>query len=159
MGADDNWDDLGVRYPFTFGEDEPGYHDILVLASRDFVHHSSENIAPVGTVCPRCGADMGYEPDERTFVVPIELGPRIRATCPPCEISFHPSAQRVELRDGYTGQHAGLLAGGAVFRFAVMVDCSKGWPRGKGAPSIHPDFLRLVEETIGARCVSVGDFY
>jgi hypothetical protein len=156
---DGDWDDLDVRYPFTFGEDEPGYHDVIVLASRDFIHHSSENIDPVETACARCGADLGYEPDDRLFVVAADFHARIRARCPGCGAPFHPSAQRVEIRDGYTTSHAGLLAGGAAFRFAVVVDCSKGWPRGKGAPALHADLLRLCEETIGARCVSAGDFY
>lgn len=159
--ADEGFSDLDLPYPLAYGEDEPGYHDIWVYASRDFVWHLGD-----GAIACACGAALAYSV-ERGTIAPIDLEERIRSTCPACAAPF----------DGDLGDAEGIA-----FRFAVVVDCGKGWPLagragtglaplaaqggpvlrsayGDPAPPLHSAFSTMVEESLGARFDSVPEFY
>lgn len=56
--------------------------------------------------------------------------------------------------------------GGAVSRFAIVVDCGKAFEvemdEVSGEPisvRAHPQFVRLCEEALGTELYEVGDFY
>ena len=158
---DEGFSDLDLPYPLAYGEDEPGYHDILVYASRDFVWHLG-----YGDVACACGAPLAYTVGRGT-IAPIDLEERIRSMCPACTAPF----------GGDLGDAEGIA-----FRFAVVVDCGKGWPLvgragaglspvaaldgpvlrsayGDPAPPIRRAFSTMVEESVGAPFESVPDFY
>ena len=107
VSADEPFADLGMPYPLAYGEDEEGYHDIFIYAARDFVCYPGHT-----DIRCTCGALLSYAVDPAT-ITPIELESRVRSVCALC-------AKRFE----------GHVDGGEdlAFRFAVVVDCGKGWP-------------------------------
>jgi hypothetical protein len=146
----DTFEEAGIPYPFTFGADDTTYHDLVIHLAHDFVHHSSEMIDPIDTRCA-CGQDLGYDRDGA-----IRYDPRIYAMCPWCGQAFD-ATRRTTYRDGWTGAHGTIL--GAAYRFAVIVDCGKGWPHERHPIAVAPRFLTLVEESFGERFDDFGDFY
>lgn len=105
--GDGNWPDAGMPYPLAYGEDEDGgYHDIVIYAARDFVVTDDW----VDDSCA-CGTALGYEVARGTLA-PIDMERRVRSVCSECSQPFSGS-------DG---------GDGIAFRFAVVVDCGKGWP-------------------------------
>lgn len=158
--GDEGFDGAAIAYPFAAGEDESGYHDVVIHASRDFVHHASESMDPIDTLCT-CGQDLAYQPDPYNLDVwlAIRHEERIRARCPRCASPFNPSQRRSSRRDSGTGKPLPPLAGGGAYRFALLVDCGKGWPRDCGPIAIAPAFLDTCATTLGARLVDFGEFY
>jgi hypothetical protein len=181
----EGWEDEGLPYPLAYGEDEPGYHDILVYASRDFLTTTWPNLS-----CP-CGASLHYEVP-RGLLAPVDHERRVRSACGACRRST-----RIEGNDDI------------LFRFAVVVDLGKGWPvarrvgepagmvrameaagyevtnppaprerapedlesspeydtnvlrsaYGDPAPPIADAFLKVVQDTLGIEIDSVPEFY
>ncbi|APR78263.1 Hypothetical protein A7982_03610 [Minicystis rosea] len=179
VGADD-WEEAGLRYPFAYGDDEPGYHTYRILAARDFVRHGAFERGDTrcghnGGSRPRCETDLAYTIDETRVAAPIDgvhYLDRIQRICPTCGNAFDPSSRAAYDVD------AGVSV---IFRFAVVIDCHKGWPRGSGeespeqhasfrgqparsvygdpAPAIAPAFMKAVEESIGTAFYSVPNFF
>jgi hypothetical protein len=108
----EDWVALGMPYPFDRGADEPGYHDVVIGASRDFVRPLFGDAEPCFCIC---GTDLSYAIDERKVVAPIETEGRVRSACLGCGASFDPN--RADTRER------------AIHRFSVAVDCQEGWPR------------------------------
>ncbi len=181
----EGWADEGLPYPLAYGEDEPGYHDILIYAARDFLTATSPNLS-----CP-CGAPLHYEVP-RGLLASVDLEHRVRSACGAC-------ARPTTIE----GSHDIL------FRFAILVDFAKGWPvarrageptgilkameaagyevtnppaprqrapedlasspaydanvlrspYGDPAPPIADAFLKVVEETLGIEIDSIPEFY
>ncbi len=158
--VDDAFDDTDIAYPFAAGADESGYHDIVIHASRDFIHHTSENTAPLDTLC-ECGEELAYFPDpvDHTLWLAIRFESRIRARCPRCKSAFDPSMRMGCRSDGYTGQPLAPLAGGGAYRFAIIVDCGKGWPRDCGRITLQPAFLNACSAVLATPLVDFGEFY
>jgi hypothetical protein len=158
--GDDPFDETDVAYPFAAGANESGYHDIVIHASQDFIHHMSENTDPIDTLCA-CGEDLAYDPDPtlRTPWLAIRFESRIRARCPRCEAAFDPSRRGGGRTDGYTGKPLPALAGGGAYRSAIIVDCGKGWPRDCGRIAIHPAFRDACAAALGTPLVDFGEFY
>lgn len=156
----DSFEHMGVRYPFTFGADKPLYHAIEIHLSRDFIHHASDQIEPIDTHCG-CGEDLDYEPDHNQHQrwLAIRYEPRIRAICTCCGSPFNPQGRYADRTSGYTGESMSGLDAGAAYRFAVIIDCGKGWPRDQGPLAIAPEFSDLVATILGQPLVDFGEFY
>ena len=72
---------------------------------------------------------------------------------------FDPSLIQVVVRDAWTGKKS-LVIGGAMYRFAVVIDCGKCIPeRGPSAIKANPLFLKLCERVMGHEFYEVGDIY
>lgn len=158
--ADEEFGEAAIAHPLTPGEDEAGYHDIVLHVSRDFILHDSESTHPIDTRCA-CGQDLEYGPDalDRAVWLAIRHEQRLHARCPRCKSAFDPSKRKSGRRDGSTGKALPPLAGGGAYRFAIIVDCSKGWPRDGGALAIAPAFRAACTGAIGVRLVDFGEYY
>lgn len=131
--GDESFCDLDMPYPLAYGEDESGYHDIFVYASRDFVWNE---LGGIGAVCV-CGAQLAYDVEHR-WSVPISVERRIRSVCPSCSRPWRGSPGLPEI----------------IFRFAVVVDCGKGWPAVRRVG--EPEGIRRAMEAAGHRVIDEG---
>jgi len=66
------------------------------------------------------------------------------------------AAMPLTLRDGWTGVESRSF-GGATYRFALVIDCGKYWPEREAV--VIPEFLALVERTMGIKTRVLRDFY
>lgn len=150
-------DQIGLQYPlenYSGIPDDP-YYEIEIHLSHDYVHHSSECIEPVPTRC-RCGEELEYYPDDDADVF---FASRIRTQCPKCSRAFDPSKCFVSCRDGFTGDWS-ELQGGAAYRFAIVIDCGKCFPRPFEPPLVvSPRLLDLCQRVLKTDFYQVGDFY
>jgi hypothetical protein len=147
-----DWSDAGLQYPFTFGEDDASnYHKIEIFLADDFVAHDWTNAFSIGidTRC-ECGTTLRYLPDQDhiEWVPAIGNQARIHRVCPRCGARFDPSTRATTFKPGWDATSE-PLRGGVTFRFAVHIDCHKGWPRDHGRLRVKPAFRELVEASIG----------
>jgi hypothetical protein len=141
-----------IPMPYTGGDAEHCYYRIELHLCLDYLYHLSEAIEPFepSPTC-RCGAELTYEVDAEPF-----FDMRIAHTCPACGTVFDPTSLACVGRDGWTGE-AFPLAGGATYRFALVVDCGKSF--GNVAMSFHPDLKGLVESVLQRSMYEVADFH
>jgi hypothetical protein len=148
-------DAIGVTYPLFSDSGLPNdpYYEIEVHLCNEYVHHSSELIKEVEGKCS-CGASLEYCPDNEIFP-----GSRFKTQCPECSTVFDPSGIAVEVRDGWTGARS-IVPGGAIYRFAVAVDCGKCIPVRKRDPiKANREFVNLCERIFSQKFYEVGDIY
>ncbi len=142
----------GLRYPLEpvpaddTGESDESecYYEIQLHFGQDFIYHSSEVVETLDEP-PECSCENTLEYELELAEDPF-LSPRISMRCPECGTSFDPSKLVAVGRDGFTGEEF-RIRGGAVYRFAIVVDCGKcvGWK----SPRFHPEFKSVVERTLG----------
>lgn len=126
----DSWEDESLpRYPFLLDEDEGGYHDIVVYRAKDYLRRD-----PRVATCV-CGADLAFV--RGGYLHSAVREERVRATCPACGAAFTP--------------------GGDTYRFAILVDCGKGWPRSRDPIEIDPAFVAACEQALGTKLDSFGE--
>jgi hypothetical protein len=148
-------DRIGLCYPLVndAGPPEDPYYEIELRSSRDYVHHVSEEIEPALTICV-CGEPLEYYPDYDVF-----YASRIKIQCPRCSAPFDPSSINVVVRDGWTGDKS-LVKGGAIYRFAIVVDCGKCIPERRRVPiKANPRFVDLCQRVMGCAFYEIGDIY
>lgn len=157
------WEEAGLEYPFTFGEDDVfNYHQITLYVADDFVTHDWTNTfqSPIDDSC-QCGTKLRYDPDRDypAYVAAHSIDGRIRRVCPTCKAPFDPTGRASVMNDGWEEGRSAPLPGGITFRFAVRIDCHKGWPREHGRISLKPELRELIEEVIGEPCEDFGGLY
>jgi hypothetical protein len=142
----DNMSKAGVQYPFVFDPfpgERPPYFDIQLLLGDEYFSYSGENVMPFAdqtTQC-ECGEQLAYDGGWS----PVPVFSRIHRICPQCGRTFDPSDITCDVLDGFTGEPEPLV-GGLAFRFALVVDCGKYYPREKEAMrrfDLRPEFLDL----------------
>jgi hypothetical protein len=148
-----NTNEAGVEYPFTFDpypDSGPPYFYIRVALADDYFHWTGENVMPFkekDTQCT-CGEQLLY----RTGWAPGTAAERILRVCPACGRNFDLSGIFCDVLDGWTGKPQ-PLRGGLAFRFALVVDCHKYWPRDDEAAlrrfQLRDEFLGLWRTHIG----------
>jgi hypothetical protein len=135
----------GVRYPFAFDpfpDSGPPYFFVYLILGDNYFYYTGENVMPFAdsaTKC-QCGEQLAYWTGYS--VAPAQ---RISRTCQNCGRTFDPSTASCDVLDGLTGDPA-PLAGGLTFRFALIVNCHKYWPRDPaelGRFTLRPEFLDL----------------
>jgi hypothetical protein len=153
------FEEAGIEYPFTFGADDldPNYHVVELHLADDFVTHGGNTFDPVSTTCS-CGAELGYPIDRVAYVPALPHPDRARRRCLACGTDLDPKRRAAEVRDGWTGQKRQLL-GGVTYRFALRIDCHKGWPRDRGPITLRPELVDLVAKELGVPCEDVGGLY
>ena len=131
------------------------YYAIEIHACRDYVQAGLEIVEMLDPRCT-CSADVTTE------VQGEPLWPRLLTHCRECHRPFDPGAQMVEARNGFTGEPWPLPGGGA-YRFAVVLDCGKGffWRMNEGDNliTLDPDFEALLATVFEGPPVSVPEFY
>lgn len=131
----------GLPYPFTFGEGESTYHAIEVHRTHAFVRHAHATAAP--TVCCACGAELEWDPRSADSfpgkrLLAIEGATRIDPECPRCGLAYEPD---------------GALA----YRFAIVIDCGKGFPRERSPIVLRREFRAVCEDELGLALDDVGE--
>ena len=150
----------GLKYPLKpFPEWGDAYYELQLHLETDFVYHTSEVIDPFRRVLCECGQSLEYDHETAwRRENPVYHDGRIRRTCPTCRRLFRPQELVARIRDGYTGE-ASHRVGGATYRFAVVIDCGKGFAR-KGWPiRATEEFLDPVTRALGQKLYEIGDFY
>ncbi len=148
-----------LKYPLSKIPDEQAYWDLeLHVPARDYVYHLSSIIEPFNcrAAC-RCGQVLEFDEESVGFDVPVFADLRIYVSCPRCGAPFRPQDYSIRLKWGRTGEDLGPRAGGAVYLFAIVIDCGKCYDRDE-PPRASDEFLRTCEEAIGARLFQIGDF-
>ncbi|QDV36414.1 hypothetical protein [Tautonia plasticadhaerens] len=152
----------GLKYPLTpVPELFDPYYDLELRMAGDYVYHHSEGIDPFPDVACPCGRSLEYyEPDEpgESWKPPVYFDARISRSCPACGRPFRPQELVARVRDGRTGE-VGERAGGATYRFAVVIDCGKGSPREGWPIRATEELLCTLTRALGLRFYEVGDFY
>lgn len=133
--GDETFEDRAMPYPLAYGADECGYHDIFVLASRDFAW---DDVGEESVDCV-CGASLSYT-ISRKDLVPVNSRRRIRSVCPTCGRPFAEACSSLDRWRNYDSEQP-------IFRFALLVDCSKGWPEARRVG--EPEGIRRAMEELG----------
>jgi hypothetical protein len=150
-------DKAGLTYPLVnigAAPEEP-YYDIQIHLTDDYVCHESECISPMVTLWAdvrcRCREELAYYPDDHVF-----YSPRIHYACPNCGLELDASTIPIEVRDGWTAERS-LIPGGAICRFAVMIDCGNCVPEHGDEPfRAHPALIGLCERTFARPFYEIG---
>jgi hypothetical protein len=157
-----NLRDAAVQYPFTFDpypdSGPPYFYVRVVLGNDDYFHWTGENVGEFEEAATKCvcGEQLAFWTGWAQGVG----SQRIHAICPKCERAFDPSKSKCEVRDGWTGAATSLL-GGLTFRFALVVDCHKYFPREEHEGrrfDLRVEFLDLWREFIGVPFELVATF-
>ena len=151
----------GVQFPFVFipyPESPFTYFCIRLILGKDYFCWTGENVMPFDKDQTRCTCtqQLGYDTG---WSRGAPFG-RIHHICPACGQFFDPSAISCDLLDGWTGASASLQ-GGLVFRFALVVDCHKNWPREEAEGRrfhLRSEFLNLWRTHIGVSFDTVVTF-
>lgn len=156
-------DQIGLQYALTIDSELPDdpYYAIQIQACDDYIHHVSELIDAVEAIC-LCGESLEYHPSadpEEELFGDIFYASRIKSQCPHCRNFFDPSNLEVTVRDAWTGAES-VIRGGAIYRFAVLIDCGKCIPQPKHSPiRANPSLLDLCQQVLGVGLCEVGDIY
>jgi hypothetical protein len=154
-------EETGVQFPFVFipyPESGGRYFCVRLILGRDYFYWTGNSLLPFEGLLTRCtcSQDLAYETGWSAG-----LGhERIHYTCPKCGRTFDPSGLSCEILDFWT-KKASSLSGGLTFRFALVVDCHKNWPREEEAGRryhLRPDFLDLWRTNIGVPFDLVNTF-
>jgi len=149
-----------LAYPLSpFPEWGDPYYDLEIHMATDFVYHQSELIDPFVDAACRCGRKLDYYEDDG-MIGPRDVFPdaRIRRACPACGRPFRPQEFVGQVRDGRTGVTIDR-PGGVVYRFAVVVDCGKGFAREGWPIRASEAFLDATTRALGQTFYQVGDIY
>lgn len=154
------FDEAELEYPFTFGADDldANYHRIELHVSGDYVVDDCNNTFDGIDATCACGVELRYEVDRIEFIPAIFNPWRIKSTCPACTACFDPTTRSGAMRNGWTGA-IDRLNGGLTYRFALRIDCGKGWPRKRGPLTLRPELRELVECVLGQPCEEMGGLY
>lgn len=157
---------LSVQYPLRLvpdmGDPDVGpYLDLMIEIADDYVYRVSECIDLLASSKCSCGVELSYQPGEDD----VFYSARIHRLCPSCGATFRPQDHMATLRDGVSGTVTKEM-GGAVSRFAIVIDCGKafeiemdGVTGERMAVRALPQFVRLCEGALGMKLYEVGDFY
>jgi hypothetical protein len=140
-----------LRYPLNadppHGREE-AYYTLELWLADDYVYVTSESVDPFDDErCAACGASLVADVEE----APRSLfhARRLRRRCPRCGEPFEASTRDAAMRDPFTGGDERVVAGGAAFRLALVVDCGKCFPDTDAAFGPHPELLALCETELG----------
>ena len=142
----------GVQFPFVFlpyPDSGFTYFCIRLILGSDYFYETAENVMPFEADATRCSCteQLVYETGWTAGLA----SERIHSICPKCGRSFDPSVAACNILDGWTRASSPLI-GGLTFRFALVVDCHKNWPREEEAGrryQLRAEFLDLWRKFIG----------
>lgn len=126
-----------IRFPLT----EPDfvtpdlYYDLNFYLSNDLVYVTSETLDGFDSTKCSCGAELTFDRIGSVFIDQL-----LHDRCPDCHKQFMPAQNRFRIAHPMTGEPSYVM-GGAVFRFAIELDCGKCIP--KTHFEFHPAFRDL----------------
>ena len=116
------------------------------------MYRMSECIEPYDRTTCECGTNLVAGDADTPFYTKL-----IHAVCPSCGRLVDVTHWPAVIRDGFTGEpHA--VSGGATSRFALSIDCGKGFPS-ETPMRVVSDLADLFKRVFGCECYEVGDFY
>ncbi len=135
------------------------YYEFQIHLCLDYVYHTSEIIEPFedNQLKCSCGNPLAYWPKKSPDVF---YNGRINFECPQCKARFDTSNLETNVRDGWTNELS-KIKGGTTYRFAVVIDCGKCFPRDQRfwPLKIKPELNKLCQKVFNCSFYEVGDFY
>jgi len=162
VDPDRPFDDVGLRYPFTFGsgEDDNGQlssHNLEIDIADDYIVPyplSPRELPPCA-----CGAPRQYEPS--LWISGMSCC--YHRTCPNCRVPFDVTALETVLHNAWNEERHEQRIRACAYRFALCINCEKAWPHeanhsGSGCEPIAlaRELLQLMEEETGERFEDFG---
>jgi hypothetical protein len=145
-----------LRYPLSVPPPsalEEAYYDVELWLADEYVYVTSEAIEPFDDTECACGASLDADgPSDTLF-----YAERLRVRCSACGAP-HDVSKRVAVWRHPDTRESRSIDGGATFRFALVVDCGKCWPRPADF-GVHPDLKALCEASFGQPFYDVLDVY
>lgn len=145
---------LAWKYP-----KDRAYFDVYIQASHDFLGACNESFQALATGCS-CGAPLDAE-DGWDFGRARRILPR----CAECGTPLDPK-RYIATDYGFITGEKKRTVGIGIFRFGLIVDCGKCWPRELCTPgqaaafdeavSIRPELVRLVEDELETAFYQLG---
>lgn len=155
----------GITHPLADIDEtaDSAYYDLELHFSDDFVDVQNEMIFVEEAQCS-CGEDLQHDHsfDDLARGADIFYAGRVRRACPNCGELFRPQDHTALYTHGITGAES-ELPGGAMYRFAIVIDCGKCWRTISGEkdaiPVARKEFIETCSAAIGAPLYQVGYFY
>jgi hypothetical protein len=152
------FDPADLRFPFVPNSPyDYTYFTIEIHLADKIVRHISECVdvdcKPI--TCP-CGEDLAYSPNIDNINLDIFYSERIRNPCPECGRTFDPAKLAIIVRNGRTGKLS-IVPGGAMYRFAVVINCGKSIP--VALSHVAPGLAKLYKAAFKMDFKEVGDFF
>ncbi len=143
-----------IRYPLArLDRDRDSvYYDLKFWLSPDYVCITSETLVGYDDSRCQCGRKLAHEKPRDVFS-PCDHFP---LRCPTCETPFNPQDRLFQVRSGYTGDESSV-AGGAVFRFAVEIDCGKCIP--KSSVAFSSEFRKICSDVLKCDFIEMETVY
>jgi hypothetical protein len=145
----------GLHYPLNapppISLDEAHYNVELWLAN-EHVYVTSETIEPFPNTACRCGASLEQNDED-----PLFYATRLRTRCDACGALTDVSERLATWHDPGTNAMR-RIPGGATFRFALVIDCSKCWPN-PPAFGVNAELKALCEACFEQPFYDVLDVY
>lgn len=143
-----------IKYPLARldYERDATYYDLQFWLSADFVCITSETLEGYADSHCNCGHNLAHEKPRDVFS-PCDHFP---LHCPRCESPFDPQDYSFRVRSGYTDDETNI-AGGAVFRFAIEIDCGKCFP--KSTVEFSSEFRALCSEVLQCDFIEIENVH
>ena len=144
-----------AKYPLSRRPEgaAPARWSLELHRAPEYVYPTRKTIAKIPTKC-RCGEDLSFEWDEDEVKPAFVLATGIFAECEECSRTFDPSKGTAIIANAFDGSKE-EIAGGAAYRFAVVVDAGEHYVR-DAALAFAPELVALVENEFGRAFYEVG---
>jgi hypothetical protein len=144
----------GLKYPLTLIPGPEGvYYDVEMHLAAQTVYHISEIIEPYEEIRCQCGGEILQI--ESSALAPLHDA-RLPNHCPSCQAPMNYAMLPLTVRDAFTGLESQAV-GGAVYRFAIVVDCGKYWPEAQA--QVTSEFFSTIESILRIKTRVLRDFY
>jgi hypothetical protein len=144
---------LPVKYPLSRTPDGDLSWALEVHRAQEYVVPVAKTIGQLPTEC-RCGEDLSFEWDDEELVPAFTSSGGIFAECEECSRTFDPSKGIATILNPFDASRQDV-AGGAAYRFALVVDCGKCFVE-DATLAFAPELVALVENEFGRAFYEVG---
>ncbi len=146
---------LPVKYPLSRKPDGDAAYALEIHRAFEYVYPTSKTIGLIPTLC-HCTEDLSFEWDDEELVPAFGTATGIATECEACSRTFDPSKGVAIITDPLE-QTREEVRGGAAYRFALKVGCSKAFAAGPPV-TFAPELVTLIETEFGRSFYEVANF-
>jgi hypothetical protein len=143
-----------AKYALSHRPDGSPACAIEIHRAPEYVVPSRKTIGKLAAKC-RCGEDLSFAWDEEEVAPAFASSTGIFAECEACSRTFDPSKAAATITNPFDGSSE-EVAGGAAYRFAVVVEAAAGAYVRDAALAFAPELALLVESEFGRSFYEVG---